>query len=457
MNFSKEEINLGLIVTKYEEALAKNTSKAALKATLLQSIIDIESVNNISEKTISNFPGIKFLDNISFQDEQSETDPQLLVDLELDLLGDGALSNYLEKCFNCSGRVNFQAQLLPDLDIAGAFEDMLGTINTNLQLLKDSLFSEKDLSQLCAMLQLLDGIVCPQDIMALILALKLLIKNYKSGLISIKLDWLSLFAPLIQGAIQLLTNFTNMLFGMIEAPLLCDLAVIQSNLSLLRTIDPVNFSTSKKDDSKLEIGFTGVSSSLEVKSLSLAPEDLKKAQEMYSPTPMIPTSINLNVSIGDLLSSPKGQSFLDLSAPEKMFVAFIEAKNNIENTKLKILNLIKNLNGLVHKGKLLEINNISALLYLTDLVAFLIQIAKYAPDGFKNLCEKNPEKITEIIKQLYPDTQVQIEKAETNLVLSLTKDDKTRTVNINSCASNKNINLDNVSKMLKEFEVKFNE
>lgn len=457
MNFSKEEIHLGLIVTKYEENLIQLPNKKNLKAVLLQSVTDLQSVNEISKKTLNNFPGMKHIDNISFQENQSEVDPQLLIDLDMDLLGDGALSNYLEKCFNCSGRVQFQAQLLPDIDICGAFENMLGDINGALKSLEINLNSDKDLSQLCSMLQMLDGIVCPQDIIALILALKLLIKNYMAGLVSIKLDWLSLFAPLIQGAIQLLTNFTNMLFGMIEAPLLCDLAVLQANLSLLRMLDPASFSTGfKTDTTGIQIGLTGLSETKGVISASSNINDLDKAKEQYAPTPLIPTSLNLNVSIGDLLTMPAGQSFIDLSAPEKMFVAFIEAKNNIENTKEKILNLIANLNGLVHKGKLLEISNISALMYLMDLVAFLIQIAKLAPGGFKDLCEKHPEKISDLIKQLNPDTEVQLVKDQNNLVLSLVKDDNIKYININSCASNKNINLDNISKLIKDFEVKFN-
>lgn len=436
MEISNKEINLGLIVRKYEEELAKSDKAISQKVLLTSSVNDLLSITKVAKNTA----------NSSSKKKKIEIDESL--DLDFDT---GDLTGYLEKCFGCSLRIKGDFQLSLDLDIGAALKDLLESIKAQLELVKKSFDTTKDLEQICAALNLFNGIPCPQDIVSIILSLKILLKKYTASTFKLKLDWFTLFGPLISAIAQALGTATSSLFDVIEAPLNCNLALMQSNLSLLRTIDPLQFATDVVPNDKtssVDVTLTDINT-LSNQTLSL---DQIKAFINTNKDLVVPSAISATGTLGDMLKDPNKTNLFDLSLPEKIILAIGEAKSYVEDFKKKILGLINNIKGLVHTGKFFEIQSIMAAIYLAELIGFILKIVKYLGAGtFEALCKDNPQAVDELIKTIDPNYTANVEKIDNTYSVSLSSSNTSKKIYISSC-SKSTTDTSLISNMLNNIE-----
>lgn len=149
-----------------------------------------------------------------------------------------AFSKYVEKCLSCDGRFLFEFEMMPD----GAFFLQLGQILDEIESAISALnkaFSPntKLIEQLCAFLNMLGNIACPQDLIALAIALQLMINRKMTYALQIKLNWWGLFGFAIKWFIETLSSLIDQLAQMLEAPLKCLLAALTAGLETVRAFD----------------------------------------------------------------------------------------------------------------------------------------------------------------------------------------------------------------------------
>jgi len=451
MEFTQKEINLGLITSKYEEALLKSEDKKAFKVMLASTIKDLDFINQITENSINKFPGTKYSDTVPSKKQSQETvSLEVLENLNLKNVDPNKLLNYIEKCLDCDNRIKFDFQLNPDLNLSESFSNLMSDVNQSLSLIDETFSKERDLSQICALLRLFEGITCPQDILMMIISFKLALKQYASQGLSLKFDWLTLFGPIIQGIAQLLAALTNTMFSIIENPLDCLMSKIYANLDLLKQINPDMFNGS--DPNILNIStVSSTKDGFKQNTLTLEQFDEKINQKNS-----VPTGFDLNFNLIDFINLNGSDSFSKLSLPDKFVLAFQDARNTIARLKNKILELINNINGLVKNGKLLEIKNISIILFITDILSFLGEFINLDFDNLYQLCENNPSKLEDLVKSLYNDVDTSVKRVDNGFEIILSSNDEDRKIYVNSCATVKSESLNYLNNLIDDIESKLN-
>lgn len=478
-----EENFLAMIVQKYETEVMKKQTAKGFKLMLVKTVNDLKVLSSVTKNVTNSFPGSKF----DFEERPDEvnnkntkkTSSDSLKKAGLESVSENALSDYLERCFGCNTRLTFDYQFLPP---EGGFLDQLNAVIEDaialLEQLEKSFDSKKKVEQLCAVAALFNSVPCPQDILTIILGLKVLLGKYTSLGLSLKLDWLTLLGPIIQAFVQILNMLINLIFDAIVGPFECTLAVMNSGLALIRALDPASFATSlnKNEDAAsnpltMEIaairGPTNDSFG-SINTFSITPSqsgqlfgDPKEYETKMgfnpSNTLLVPTGgAKLDLKISDLMEPKSGQAnFMDLSVPEQLIIAVNEAINYLNDFRDKILATVGALNGLVRTGKFLEIRSMAAAIFIAELISFLIQLLN---TDFKTLCS-DPQKapaLENVIKEM-------IGAADVKIATSLTTGEPTaritsvegiaEEITLNSCSmSHNSVNLDEIQKVLAEIE-----
>ena len=161
---------------------------------------------------------------------------QLFLDKALGIEGiDQDILNYLEECWDCDLKVQFDWQLKP-LNILIGLEGFLDDIEDLLDMLNDMLDPAKFLANFC---DFFDGFnwICPPDLVALLLALAMLIKKYMMLAIDINLDWTALIGPILKWIIDAIVSFLQQIVQILVAPLDCVIGALQSIQSVLDAAD----------------------------------------------------------------------------------------------------------------------------------------------------------------------------------------------------------------------------
>lgn len=502
MNF--EESYLGIIIDTYEREAMKSNDPNALKLMSIKSSEDMKALAGVAEKAMLRFPG---------SSSNFDEDPGSAASLEsgsisinaLTALGFGfekhsaeTFSGYLEKCFGCDGRINLKWQFLPPEGLLTGLESMFDGIKAALEALKNlAKPNKRKAAEICALIKLFDPIPCPQDLMILAMGLKMLLFKFTSAGLKLKLDWMSLFGPLIQAIVGALGYVVNIAFDAILGPLDCTLSSMTANLDLMRAFDPATFSKSLQDGIKAaessdttqgsnlldKLGTINTSSyTLENKSNlqsslidyrlvtdrteNIPPTSISKGSDIVSVPGVngskslkVPDGMSLDFSIADMMTSSGSRPmFADFSLPEQMIYSVDEVKRYLDALKKEILIVISSLNGLVHTGKLLEVQNLTAAIMVAELISTIATILKF---NIKSCDDpKEHTKLEQLIAELTKATKVKIETGDDNQsIATITDIDGTiEKVTLHSCSyGTAPVPLDEIKRILADIERLTNE
>lgn len=155
--------------------------------------------------------------------------PDNILGLDEDIL------RYLQECWDCDLKIQFDWQLKP-LNLLIGLEGFLDDIEDLIDMINDMLDPAKFLANFC---DFFDGFswICPPDLVALLLALAMLIKKYMMLAININLDWTALLGPLIKWIIDAIASFLQQIVQIIVAPLDCVIGALQSIQSVIDAAD----------------------------------------------------------------------------------------------------------------------------------------------------------------------------------------------------------------------------
>lgn len=376
-----------------------------------------------------------------------------------ELFGDGESGDYLRDCLDCNLRLTFDWQLKP-LNLLGGVEELLVGINKILDSFELQLDPLKSLDGFCDLLNLTKNL-CVQDLIIVLLSLKLLIKKYVSDAISIQLDWTVILGPLLKVIVEGIAVLLEQLSGLILAPLDCTLNALYtaneleregkeltaqvgaiSSYSVDQMQDTVNSLQKGQLPSGVELdgtaedyrwagstlgetkypdapqfgGFKATERETDrnIKSFSLGEQDSDIS---------LPTGFKLNrgTKLQDALSNV---NFAGSTITEKLILPVQEAKSFLEGLLGNILKSLRSVQSLVSGGLGVQMGNLGAIMFLSDminLVMMLINMLKQFPDvsDWCKQLEQHPEILEEQLNNRFGRTasDIKVENGENNTLL----------------------------------------
>ncbi len=398
---------------------------------------------------------------------ESPSQPLILVDEDVDLtsLFGGAnspVANYLEECFGCSLRLKFDWQLKP-LNLLAPINAFLDSLNAQLDRLLDRINPFELLQDLCWALNQLKTL-CPQDIIILLAAIKLLIKKYLLQIFNVRLDWTTLLGPLLQALVEALSDLFDNIFALLMAPLDCVVAGLTSANNLLKASEDfaatIRGATQQLDNFFSNIEQDGLGNSLidEDKSGTIykdvswtepnplykedplayfntgaGPSPLNAGNQGYDPGHLeVKASINpfsdeINTPPEEALRIPTGFTLTNqttmlsaLGDPnfgsstflEKIIIPIQEAIAWIRETYEKFMAALQSITGLVSGSLNISFENLGVLLFLADIISLVMLIYQLLTSnlGVNDWCsylQENPGLLESSLQRRYGlDTSV---------------------------------------------------
>jgi len=369
--------------------------------------------------------------------------------------GNAQIGDWLKDCLGCDLRINFDWQLQP-IDLLSPLAGLLGDINAALDQFEHWFNPNALMENLC---DLLNGLnfLCIPDLMAILMALKMLLKSYLTFQLSIRLDWTVLLGPLLKLILDAIVTLLQQIAGIIVAPLDCAYAALISIANLqdelaktaamaaavgARTADrakavksvatgegfpgftdvKTNTNSRFKDVSVTSLEVDGVGESgigsVTIPALATSERDGSEAQAAESSF-SFPTGFEItsNTKLPDALKMPN----FHLANPfRKMALSVLEAKNYIMDLVRKIIIALRSLEGLVSGSLGLSLSNLGLILFVKDMITLVIMIIKLFTQyggSVEDWCEhlaNNPE----ILEGLVPDTKSEYDSDRDKIVLT---------------------------------------
>jgi hypothetical protein len=369
-----------------------------------------------------------------------------------------AFSKYVEKCLSCDGRFLFEFEMLPD----GAFFLQLGNILDEIEgaigaLNKAFSPNTKLIEQLCAFLNMLGSIACPQDLIALAMAIQLMINRKMTYALQIKLNWWGLFGFAIKWFIETLSSLIDQLAQMLEAPLKCLLAALTAGLETVRAFDAA-FTTASNTPNKAALAIDPKTQRV---TFSLSGDSIfdTKYEEVAVAPPNVPTELVTGlergtsiaaISAGGIRTVPDSAAafdaiqnvamaaipnIYDLSLPEQLVLLNKTAIEEIEALRLKIQEALGSVKRLVSNNKILEIRLMLDIKFLMGIAGLLVYLGSL--DSLSDLCRpENAPNLTKIIEDMTGAEDVQLVRSSTTnskFDVSYSLNGKTNQTSIASC------------------------
>lgn len=371
------------------------------------------------------------------------------------LTGEGNLQDFLKDCVGCDLRVTFDWQLKP-IDLLGPIGDLIKDINLALDGFETQMDPFAALEDLCDILNNTNWLCLP-DLMAILMALKLLLKSYLSFQLSINLDWTVIIGPLLKLILDAIASLIQAIAGVLLGPLDCVIGALKSIAEMEkqirqvagaamqvgdRIVDRANqTATAVNPNKSFERGSDG-SVKIDKDVAVVSGEKGAKSPALGLSTPALP-SLKAGTRTGDTAkpqwsewSFPSGVSLTDkVKLPEsikdprfnaahwttKIIIVIQEAKDYILNLVRKIIGSVNSLKGLVSGGLGIQLGNLGLLLFVKDMIALVILIIKLLSSNknVKDWCE-HLEKHPEILEEALGTThaKVSVSNAERALVLA---------------------------------------
>jgi len=358
-----------------------------------------------------------------------EADADLIELMNLD--NNGAVRDWLAECAGCDLRLQFDWQLKP-FALLGPINAFLDSIQDAIDRLKARMDPLRLLDDLCNLLNALKGF-CLADLIAILMALKMLIKRYVLQLFSIRIDWTVLLGPLLKFIVEGIATLLEQITGIILAPIDCALAVLYTSNDLLKAgAELVNSvaGIASLPGAGIESGIEAdglhkdhqwITSDSQIPGLSqpfktdqpeapdpgfLRSTERTSGESQASSSVSVPIGFALksDISLEEALADPLFTT--DSTFLEKVIVPVQDARNWISELFHNIIDAIRSLGGLVGGGLALSLDNIGIILFLLDVIALvtaIIKLIQKSPD-VKDWCteiQRDPAIVESVIKSVY--------------------------------------------------------
>lgn len=396
---------------------------------------------------------------------------QVIADADLlDLMGgpDNPVKSYLEDCLGCNLRLKFDWQIKP-LNLMLPINGMLDTINDALSLFEGLLDPFKSLENICNLLNQMRSFCIP-DLIALLLALKMLLKKHLAAAFQIKLDWTVLLGPILKVIIDAIASLLENILAILLAPIDCVLAVLntandleKASRGLLGELSaPIRSMKNNAGDAQgaQAQGGTGIFdgsgfTARDVKwdkdategNAAPDPGKLQVSNRLFdgpqaggggkgfggskgtgtgaeaSAGFTLPTGFILK-SDTKVLDALKDPAWVNTTYLEKLIVPVQEARQFIVDTVGNILKALYSLEALVSGGLGLNLDILSVLTFISDMISLVLMIIKMLQKNknvtdWCNFLEENPQLLEQHLRARFGPVRVEVQEVNDQKELAL--------------------------------------
>jgi len=161
---------------------------------------------------------------------------------------------YFEDCWSCMLNLDFSWQVAP-INWASEINKLLKQIESMVNFMVDRFDSSLDLLKSFCW----DGwaflwkVTCPIDLIAIMAMLRGLLGKYKSGMLSLTLDWTAIVGPLMKGIVDATVSFIEQIAALMIQPTECLINMVQTFNQLIKSTVQTADSFGKFSD-HIEIG-----------------------------------------------------------------------------------------------------------------------------------------------------------------------------------------------------------
>jgi hypothetical protein len=344
--------------------------------------------------------------------EDLEEQAAFQIDLDADInevlnstgisLGGRELGDYLAECLGCDLRLQFDWQLKP-VNLLAPIEAMLDQFERLLASIEASVNPYRALSGICDLLNALKTICIP-DLILILASLKLLFRKYLTSAVNVKLDWTAVLGPILKAVIQGVSSLLDNISAVLIAPLDCALGSLKVANELEREIRDLSYHVSvfaketKEDVQSILSGeipanyeFNGITKDVGWTGPDLGSEEDNRAPRSFGQLSLVsrpefgpnndPTKVAVPVgfefdastTVAGALRDP---SFVDATMIQKLIIPVQEVRRYIQDLVAAVNKSFRSLEGLVGGGLTLQLDGLLGMLFITDIIAFVIMMIR---------------------------------------------------------------------------------
>ena len=459
--------HLSLIVAAYEEQAIRSGKRNGFIAAAQGPVMGFEQLllhtDGILAKTQRNSEPRRDASEtgrLRLEREGSLTDPEqdfrlrlesdpIEADFNVDLLellgeqgrvGDFA-SRYLSECLGCNGRLQFGWQLKP-INFLAAVDKLLDQIEAGLDRFLNRLDPWNQLSGLCDLLNSF-RVFCIQDILMMLMSVKLLMRQYMQNAIKIKLDWTAVFGPLLKAVVDGITDLMGEASAIISAPLQCAEASLATADQIYRQtreiLDDIQSLASLPPpviDAQIAVSSmnvrwqNGAVVTTSSTNLPRPPQDRNQSSaETFAAATRNPNQRSAdffgdvepgtNITTGftvdaktTILEALRDSRFGAATPIQKILVPLQEARLWIQKQIDKLNQMVESLNALAGGGLVADLDNLGVLLFLADVINLIGLIASMVRAGDRRtdwcrVLSDQPQMLEDRLRRISSDVTVE--------------------------------------------------
>jgi hypothetical protein len=324
------------------------------------------------------------------------------------------LEEAIEDCLGCDLSLKFDWQLKP-FNLLGPIADMLSEINAALDKLGNMLNPLNVWKDFCGALNDF-SLICIKDWVAILMALKMLLKKYLTFNLELRVDWSVILGPILKLIVEAFLSLVEELAGLVVAPLDCAIAVLASFEELERAAKELgalaaDFPKGIANQTQGIANQFGGRETANSRNRPVGTNGLTRTAEWIPGTSDNKTTAGINewqpgrirasTQVGkeakleakenSLFQFPTGaeavidvpldqrlgdRDWLDSSIFNKLGDSVREARQFILDLVRKLQLSFRSLNGLVAGGLSIQIGNLGVLLIVKDLISMVTMIIK---------------------------------------------------------------------------------
>lgn len=334
----------------------------------------------------------------------------------MELMGDSALKQALEDCYECDLRLSFDWQLKP-LDLLGPIAEMLAEINAAMDTIDGMLDPFANLEGFCAGMNNF-SLICIQDWVSIIVSLKMLLQKYLIQSIKMTFDWTVLLGPLLQIIVEAVVSLINQAGAVLTGPLDCAIDTLSSLSDLEREARDLVATTAGLANA---VGNTASGAgggifdedifTLLEKDIDWNKEDDEATGTLSATTRSASAEASGNTDFSFLsgMNLEKDKNFIDdLGSSDfqnKNLTGQIErtvreAKSNIDKLINDLNQSLESVNNLVGGGLKIQIGGLAAMLFISDMINMVMVIINLLnsganPSDWCQYFDENPDALDE--------------------------------------------------------------
>lgn len=338
----------------------------------------------------------------------ADASPSHSVDVDLDLADliastgtDGeAAANYLRDCLNCDTRLHFDWQIQP-MNLLGPIQLMLNQIKASIAMYKTHLDPFKTLEGLCGLLNATNGICIP-DLMMGLVSIKMLLKHYTTNTLNIRLDWTSVFGPLLKGILEGIVHLLNGAVSIMAAPLDCMVASLSAAAKVEKETRDIIATIEGVLNGDLTAHLTTQQSVLHKSAQWQPAGPLPQTGTVeVDPSKGLPTGFTLDAQT-TLEDALKDNNFAHASFIEKLILPIQNASMFVKDLLANLTGTLDSLSKLTSGGLVVNLDNLGIILFLMDTVSLIIMMVKMRQQNprVSNWCDflsRNPSAVESML------------------------------------------------------------